>query len=106
MNFISNDCPLALNLPNYEHLKEQGRMKNFYFPNVYEDFYEENLNFCSKNDCEILCKLGLKAFILHLALHELMGHASVKYLKKDEYGNLNFDPEKTINPITNNLIEN
>lgn len=105
VNFTANECPLFVNLPSYEQIRENEGSKNFFFANVNEDFYEENLNFCGKSDVELLEKLGSKAFIIHSALHELLIHAPVKYFKKSENGEFNFDNINLINPLTNCLFD-
>ncbi len=96
---------MFVNLPSYEHIRENEGSKNFFFANAHEDFYEENLNFCGKSDLEILEKLGSKAFIIHSALHELLGHAPFKYFKKSENGEFNFAVNNLMNPLTNGLFE-
>jgi len=120
VNFTSNECPLFVNLPSYEKIRETCGTKNFFFSNAYEDIYEDNLNFCGKvfsytyedyhednlnfcckEDIEILKKLGSKAFIVHSALHELLGHSPVKFFKKDENGEYNFNINNLLNPLTN-----
>lgn len=105
VNFSSNDCPLYISLPNYVSIREVAGTKNLFFPNSHENFYEEVLNFCEKEDIEILEKLGAKAFNFHLALHELLGDASLKFLRKEENGNFNFDINHLINPMTNSLFD-
>ena len=94
-----------MNLPSYEQIRENEGSKNFFFANAYEDFNEENLNFCEKSDVEILEKLGSKAFIIQSALHELLGHMPIKYFKKAENGGFNFDIENLVNPLTNCLFD-
>lgn len=105
VNYISNDCPLFINLPNYEQINENEGTKNFFFANAHEEFDEENFDFCEKSDVEILEKLGSKAFNIHSALHELLGHMPVKYFKKKENQEFNFDVHNLINPLTNSLFD-
>jgi hypothetical protein len=104
VNFTSNDCPLFMNLPTYDKIRENAGSKNFFFSNAHEDFYEENLNFCDEEDIETLKKLGSKAFIMHSALHELFGNSPVKLFRRFENGGFNFDVENLVNPLTNNLF--
>lgn len=105
VNFTSAECPLFVNLPSYDTIRENEGSKNFFFANAHEDFDEENLNYCDKSDVEILEKLGSKAFIVHSALHELLGHAPIKFFKKNENGEFNFDIHNLINPLTNSLFD-
>jgi dipeptidyl-peptidase III len=56
--------------------------------------------FVAKEDLELFVKYDDEAFNVQVANHELLGHGSGKLLKENEDGTKNFDPEKTINPLT------
>jgi len=102
--FSSNGCPIGINIPNYQEVKETDGFKNVSLSNAYPKFSAENLFFCNEKDIEILTQVGQQSYVMHVACHELLGHGTGKIFKKNEKGEFNFDIDFLINPLTNEKI--
>lgn len=103
--FSTTGCPIAINIPNYQDVKEDDGFKNVSLANAYPKFTAESLVLISEQDIEVLSQIGKQSYILHVACHELLGHGTGKLLRMNEKGEYNFDYESTINPLTNSTIE-
>jgi dipeptidyl-peptidase-3 len=103
--FASDGCPIGINIPNYQDIKENEGFKNISISNAYPSYKPENLIFCSEKDIEMLKQIGKQAYVMHVACHELLGHGSGKLLKQHENGEFNFDIENLIHPITNGKVD-
>ena len=104
MCFSSTGCPIGINIPNYDEIKETDGFKNVSLSNAYPKLTGENLIFCQEKDVELLIRLGTQSYVLHVACHELLGHGTGKLFRKNEKGEFNFDYENVVNPLTNSLV--
>ncbi|CEL59855.1 dipeptidyl-peptidase 3 [Rhizoctonia solani AG-1 IB] len=94
----------ALTLSYYE-VREQVGFKNVSLANILAaKAANEVITFLSQEDVEFYKKWDTKAFDVQVANHELLGHGSGKLFTEDKDGKLNFDPEKTINPLTGERV--
>ena len=102
--FAGPGCPLGINIPNYDLVRNDHGFKNVYLANNSLNYSNINFKFISKEDNKLLNEMSTKAYTLHVALHELIGHGSGKLFYSDENGKLNFDPETTKNLLTGEKV--
>ncbi|CAE6531590.1 unnamed protein product [Rhizoctonia solani] len=89
VSFATGGIPAGINIPNVS-------LANILAAKA----ANEVITFLSPDDVEFYKKWDTKAFDVQVANHELLGHGSGKLFTEDKDGKLNFDPEKTINPLT------
>ena len=104
ITFASMSCPIGINIPNYDRVRNDHGFKNVYLANCVSDFSGGEYPFCSPEDAQLLKSVGDKAFKLEVALHELIGHGSGKLFMEKEGGGLNFDPERTFDLLTGHKV--
>ncbi|QRV87699.1 dipeptidyl peptidase 3 [Ceratobasidium sp. AG-Ba] len=86
---------------HYYEVREQVGFKNVSLANILAaKAANEVITFLSPEDAAFYKQWDTKAFDVQVANHELLGHGSGKLFTEDKDGKLNFDPEKTINPLT------
>jgi dipeptidyl-peptidase-3 len=104
ITFASQGCPLGINIPNYDLVRNDIGFKNVYLANNALNYIGTTLMFIKPEDMENLRNIGAQSFNLHVALHELIGHGSGKLFFEDENGKLNYDPETTFNLLTGEKV--
>lgn len=104
LTFGSSGIPVGINIPNYDCIRDKGQFKNVSLGNVLTAT-ESKPNFLSSDDADLLKKYSVASTEIVVGLHELLGHGSGRLLRRDENGQLNFDPVKTINPFTKKPVE-
>ncbi|CAE7107469.1 unnamed protein product [Rhizoctonia solani] len=105
VSFATGGIPAGINVTvafgSYYEVREQVGFKNVSLANILAaKAANEVITFLSPDDVEFYKKWDTKAFDVQVANHELLGHGSGKLFTEDKDGKLNFDPEKTINPLT------
>ena len=90
--FASDGCPMGINIPNYDDIRERYGYKNVTIGNNQPSFKVDKIKFMPEEDKPLLEKWGNIATTIHTACHELLGHGSGK-LCRDEGGVKNFNPE-------------
>jgi dipeptidyl-peptidase-3 len=96
ITFATTGCPLGINIPNYDLVRNDYGFKNVYLANNAADYSNVNFKFLTPEDSKLLNDFGSWGYTLHVALHELIGHGSGKLFFEDENGKLNYDPETTL----------
>ncbi|KIJ29853.1 hypothetical protein M422DRAFT_187851, partial [Sphaerobolus stellatus SS14] len=90
---------------NYYEIRESHGFKNVSLINILNaKAPSEPLTFIHPDEVEMYNKWDTKTFEVQVANHELLGHGTGKLFQEDADGKLNFDPEKTINPLTGKKI--
>ncbi|GAB1519793.1 hypothetical protein RhiTH_002863 [Rhizoctonia solani] len=106
VSFATGGIPAGINIPtlallSYYEVREQVGFKNVSLANILAaKAANEIITFLSPEDVQFYKKWDTKAFDVQVANHELLGHGSGKLFTEDKDGKLNFDPEKTISPLT------
>jgi len=84
--FASNGCPLGINIPNYDDIRETEGFKNVFLGNVIGSYNMSNIQFASEEQAKVLCDWTLRSYELHVACHELLGHGTGKLIYRNEDG--------------------
>ena len=103
ISFATNGCPLGINIPNYDDIRETEGFKNVFLGNSMPSYAgnTSQIQFATPEQAKILSELLLKAYEVHVACHELLGHGTGKLLYRNEDGS----SHKFVDPITKEEYE-
>ncbi|ELP92790.1 dipeptidyl peptidase III, putative [Entamoeba invadens IP1] len=103
IGFGTSGLPIGINLPNYDDVRME-QFKNVSLSNVMSARNaDEVIQFITPEQQEFYKKYSPRALETQVALHELLGHGSGRYLRCDK-GVKNF-PEDLLNPITHEKVK-
>lgn len=103
--FATSGVPAGINIPNYSNITQVLGSKNVSLGNVISaQAPNEKFPFIAPKDLELYRKYRNPSFEVQVGTHEL-GHGTGKLFEQDAQGKLNFDQEKTINPLTNAPVQ-
>ena len=102
--FAGSACPLGINIPNYDTVRQNDGFKNVYLANAIPAFTRRSLLFSPAKDVELILTYGNRSFQFETALHEMLGHGSGKLFMEAKDGTLNFDPKTTRKLLSDDLI--
>ena len=94
--FASNSCPLGINIPNYDDIREQEGFKNVYLGNSASSYVSGQATFMDKEESDKLKALTPRAYQVHVACHELLGHGVGRLIYRNEDGSV----IPVIDPVT------
>jgi dipeptidyl-peptidase III len=86
INFASNSCPLGINIPNYDDIRETEGFKNVYLNNSMGTPSKSNVQFATEEQSNILSEYTLRSYEVHVACHELLGHGVGKLIYRNADG--------------------
>jgi len=105
LTFATGGIPAGINIPNYYQVRESLGFKNVSLANVLAaKAPNQEVTFIHPDDLKLYETYEDKAFEVQVAIHELLGHGTGKLFTEDEQGQLNFDKEKTVNPLNGQPI--
>lgn len=99
--FATNSCPLGINIPNYDDIRETEGFKNVFLGNSMPSYAQNSVQFATEEQSKLLSTLTLRTYQVHVACHELLGHGVGKLLYRNEDGTAN----QFTDPITGEQFE-
>jgi dipeptidyl-peptidase-3 len=78
--FATNGCPLGINIPNYDDIRENEGFKNVYLGNAMPSYSSANVQFATPEQAKVISENSLRCYEVHVACHELLGHGTGKLL--------------------------
>jgi len=94
--FATNSCPLGINIPNYDDIRDNEGFKNVFLNNSMPSYAISAMQFATEEQMKLLVEWTTKTYAVHVACHELLGHGVGKLTYKNSDGSI---PEFT-DPIT------
>ena len=91
-------CPIGINIPNYDDIREKEGFKNVFISNSQETASPSLMKFATDEQIRRFSSELSQASILQTAVHELLGHGTGKLIYEDENGNC---PHTFTDPLTN-----
>ena len=109
VTFAGSGIPAGINIPNYDDIRQTEGFKNVSLNNVILASHNvrsnESVDYLDKEDEAMYKKHSMNSFFIDVAGHELLGHGSGKLFTEDSSGNVNFNKETVINPLTYDKIK-
>lgn len=99
--FASNGCPLGINIPNYDDIRQNEGFKNVYLGNAMPSVSMSTVQFATPDQAKILSGNMLRCYEVHVACHELLGHGTGKLLYRAADGSQG----SYTDPINNETFE-
>lgn len=82
----SNSCPLGINIPNYDDIRENEGFKNVYLNNSMGSYTSSTVEFATVEQGKLLSENMTRCYEVHVACHELLGHGTGKLIYRDAEG--------------------
>lgn len=84
--FATNSCPLGINIPNYDDIRETEGFKNLFLNNSLGSYQASTVEFATPEQSKILAENTLRCYEVHVACHELLGHGTGKLIYRNQDG--------------------
>jgi len=84
--FATNGCPLGINIPNYDDIRQNEGFKNVYLGNAMGSVSMSTVQFATPEQAKIMVENTVPCYEVHVACHELLGHGTGKLLYRAEDG--------------------
>ena len=72
--FATNGCPLGINIPNYDDIREDFGFKNVVLGNSMPSYAFNAVQFATEEQAKVLAEQTIRSYEVHVACHELLGH--------------------------------
>lgn len=94
--FATNSCPLGINIPNYDDIRQNEGFKNVFLGNSMPSYTMSSVQFSTEEQAKKLSENTFRTYQVHVACHELLGHG---------VGKLIYEPTKFTDPINGEEFE-
>ena len=84
--FATNSCPLGINIPNYDDIRETEGFKNVFLNNSLGSYTMNAVQFATEEQSAMLTANTIKSYEVHVACHELLGHGVGKLIYRNADG--------------------
>ena len=98
--FATNGCPLGINIPNYDDIRQEEGFKNLFLNNSLGSYAQSAVEFATTEQAAILTQYTIRCYEVHVACHELLGHGVGKLIYRDDKNVLMFK-----DPLTGENVE-
>lgn len=72
--FATNSCPLGINIPNYDDIRDNEGFKNVFLNNSLGSYSQSAVEFATEEQSNLLKDQTIRCYTIHVACHELLGH--------------------------------
>ncbi len=99
--FATNSCPLGINIPNYDDIRETEGFKNLFLNNSLGSYAQSAVEFATPEQSSLLAANTIRCYEVHVACHELLGHGVGKLI----YRNADGSTPRFVDPISGETVE-
>ena len=78
--FATNSCPLGINIPNYDDIRQNEGFKNVFLGNSMPSYTMSSVQFATEEQAKKLSENTFRTYQVHVACHELLGHGVGKLI--------------------------
>jgi len=83
ISFASVACPLGINIPNYDEIRQTEGFKNVYLNNSAPSYHTSPHEFADWQQTKLLEENTFRFYEVHVACHELLGHGVGKLIYRE-----------------------
>lgn len=84
--FATNSCPLGINIPNYDDIRDNFGFKNVFLNNSLGSYTINAVQFATEEQSAALTENTIRSYEVHVACHELLGHGVGKLIYRSADG--------------------
>ena len=84
IGFATNSCPLGINIPNYDDIRDNEGFKNVFLNNSMPSYAISAMQFTTEEQTKLLVDNTTRCYEVHVACHELLGHGVGKLIYRAE----------------------
>lgn len=86
IGFATNSCPLGINIPNYDDIRDNEGFKNVFLNNSMPSYAISSMQFATEEQMKLLAENTRNTYQVHVACHELLGHGVGKLIQRKADG--------------------
>jgi dipeptidyl-peptidase III len=100
--FATDSCPLGINIPNYDDIRDNEGFKNVFLGNSAKSYAINAMQFATPEQMKVLAENTGRCYEVHVACHELLGHGVGKLIYRNADGKI---PHSFVDPVTGEHFE-